>query len=48
MDPDDREESEFRKFIVPMALIKALSEVMLSVIDGWYEEQGDGDIDIGY
>ena len=28
MDPDDREESEFRKFIVPMALIKALSEVL--------------------
>jgi hypothetical protein len=48
MDADDREESEFRKFIIPVALIKALSEVMLSVIDGWYQEQGDEDLDIAY
>jgi hypothetical protein len=31
-----------------VALIKALSEVMLSIIDGWYEEQGDEDLDIAY
>jgi len=48
MDADDRSEPEFCKFLIPLALVKTLSEVMLSVINGWQEEHGGEEFDIHY
>ena len=48
MDSDDWQEPEVCKFIIPVPLVRALSEAMLEILDRWYEAQGKDDFDINY
>jgi hypothetical protein len=48
MDSDDRQEPEVCKFIIPVLLVRALSEAMLEILDKWHEAQGEDDFDVNY
>ena len=48
MDADNRPEPEVCKFLIPLALVKSLSEIMLDVINSWQEEYGSEGFDIHY
>jgi hypothetical protein len=48
MDPDDREDAGVCKFLIPIGLVKELSEAMLDILNRWAEERDEDELDIHY